>query len=61
MYNIPEHFVGVVGDTENDVSMFVNFENSYCMNHATEEVKKEATTIVNSVKEALDIFQKIEG
>ncbi|SJZ45700.1 HAD-IIB family hydrolase [Anaerorhabdus furcosa] len=61
MYNIPEHFVGVVGDTENDVSMFVNFKNSYCMNHATEEVKKEATTIVNSVKEALDIFQKIDG
>ncbi|MEG0076526.1 MAG: HAD-IIB family hydrolase [Anaerorhabdus sp.] len=61
MYNIPDHRVGVVGDTENDASMFYNFKNSYCMDHATDEVKSAATTIVTSVKEALEQFMEIEN
>lgn len=40
--------VAVVGDSGNDVSMFKEFPNSFCMQHAPSQVKKEARTIIKS-------------
>ncbi len=40
--------VAVVGDSGNDVSMFKEFPNSFCMQHAPSQVKKEAKTIIKS-------------
>ncbi|KKB26868.1 hypothetical protein MM26B8_03780 [Mycoplasmopsis meleagridis] len=39
----------VIGDSENDFSMFKRFYNSYVMDNAKEEVKKKANNITNSV------------
>lgn len=49
--NIGEDEVAVVGDSGNDISLFRSFENSFVMNQAAEEVKKEAKTIINSVSD----------
>lgn len=57
-YQLNREQVAVVGDTENDVSMFQCINQSYCMNHAMDHVKKEAAMIVQSVDEALRHFQK---
>ena len=50
--------VGVVGDSENDISMFDVVENSYVMDHASDDVKSHARYTVKNVKEALEIFDK---
>ncbi len=50
--------VGVVGDSENDISMFDVVENSYVMDHASDDVKSHARYTVKNVKEALKIFDK---
>jgi len=39
--------ISVIGDNGNDISMFENFkQNSYCMDHADEHVKKHAKHII---------------
>lgn len=50
--------VGVVGDSDNDISMFDVVENSFVMDHASDDVKSHARFTVKSVKEALEIFEK---
>lgn len=49
--NINEDEVAVVGDSGNDVSLFKSFKNSFVMNQAAPEVKKEAKQVVNSVSD----------
>ena len=46
--------VYVVGDSENDVSMFKVTKNSYCIDHAEDAVKANASHIVSSVSEMIE-------
>ena len=39
----------VVGDSGNDVPLFINFPNSFVMKQAPEEVKEKAKYVVESV------------
>lgn len=39
--------VAVVGDSFNDLSMFKNYEHSYCMSHSDEELRKQATNTID--------------
>ncbi len=41
----------VVGDSGNDIPLFENFENSFCMSQAHESVKKKAKHIIKGVYE----------
>lgn len=43
-----------IGDSENDIPMFHVSKTSYCIEHATNEVKKHSTYIVRSVEEAIE-------
>lgn len=47
-----------IGDSENDISMFQTAEISYCMAHAPEYVKKEATYVVPRFSDAVTHFMK---
>ncbi|MDD6466581.1 MAG: HAD hydrolase family protein, partial [Erysipelotrichaceae bacterium] len=58
IYNLKEHEVAVVGDNQNDISMFFATPNSFAMSTATDQVKKYAKYTVNSVAEAIDIIMK---
>lgn len=53
-YNINPNDVYVVGDNENDVSMFNEFSNSFVMNTAKEHVKAQANFMVNLVGDVID-------
>ena len=55
-YNIDLCDVAVVGDSNNDVNMFEITSNSYCMDHADEEVSKHANHIVKDVAQAIKEF-----
>ena len=55
--NIREEDTYVVGDSGNDVPLFHNFENSFVMSHASEEVKKEAKNVVDSVADLKDFIK----
>ena len=48
-YHIKEDEVMVVGDSGNDVPLFINFPNSFVMKQAPEEVKEKAKYVVESV------------
>lgn len=54
LYGLQEHEVAVVGDNQNDISMFFTTKYSYCMSSATPQVQKYAHTIVDSVAEVID-------
>lgn len=61
IYGLEEHEVAVVGDNQNDISMFFTTPHSYVMSTATPQVKKYASKVVDSVAEAIeDIMQKNE-
>lgn len=61
IYGLEEHEIAVVGDNQNDISMFFTTHNSYCMSTATSQVQKYASKIVDSVAEAIeDILKKNE-
>lgn len=53
-YQIAKEDVYVVGDSENDISMFTVTDNSYCIDHAEEKVKNSATHVVASVSEMIE-------
>lgn len=55
-YGVTCDDVYVVGDSENDVSMFKVTKNSYCINHAEDKVKEQASHIVSSVCDMIDIL-----
>jgi len=56
LYNLKEHEIAVVGDNQNDVSMFFSTPNSFVMSTAHDNVKKYAKYTVDSVAEAIDII-----
>ena len=51
--------VAVVGDSGNDLVMFKNFENSFCMEHSEQEIKNQAKYIVKRVYILKDYIDKI--
>lgn len=51
--NISE--VIVAGDSDNDIEMFKEFSNSYCIDHAEDRVKSYANNIVDSVATLVDL------
>lgn len=51
--------VAVVGDSGNDIPMFEMFDHSFCMSHSDDFVKNYASTVVDSVADAIKIIQKI--
>ncbi len=57
-YNIPIENIGVIGDSENDISMFNYSKNRFAMKNGIESLKNKADYIVESVAEALKIFTK---
>lgn len=61
LYGLEEHEIAVVGDNQNDISMFFTTPHSYVMSTATPQVKKYANMVVDSVAEAIeDIMRKNE-
>ena len=50
--------VAVIGDSGNDVSMFKEFEHSFVMSHAPEEIKKFASTVVDNVYDLKNYIMK---
>jgi hydroxymethylpyrimidine pyrophosphatase-like HAD family hydrolase len=50
-YGLKNEEVLVVGDGVNDISMLKRFKNSIAMDHAKEEVKKEALSIIKDFKD----------
>ena len=48
MYNINKDEVAVVGDSGNDIPLFEEFENSFVMANAPEEVKQKAKVRLKS-------------
>ena len=44
------------GDSENDISMFKESKQSFCMAHAAEVVKKEATDIIENFYEVMNLI-----
>ena len=48
-YDINTDEVLVAGDSGNDIPLFENFENSFAMNHAPEEIKAKAKYVIESV------------
>lgn len=49
--NYENNEVAVIGDDINDVTMFKMFENSFVMDHASDEVKKYAKNIIVNFKD----------
>lgn len=54
---IKEDEVIVIGDAENDISMFKNFRHSFCMSHSDDETKKWANHIVDYVYQIEDFLK----
>lgn len=57
MLNLKECETAVIGDSGNDVPLFKNFENSFCMAQAHESVRSEAKHIVTGVYELEDYLK----
>lgn len=53
-----EH-IAYIGDAENDIPLFQSLTNTYVMESAVPEVKKEARTVVQSVSQAIEERMKI--
>ncbi len=53
-YGICEDEIAVIGDSYNDVQMMRTFKHSFCMSHAPEEIRKQATYAVESVAECIE-------
>lgn len=58
-YGIKEDEIAVIGDSYNDLKMIQTFKHSFCMSHAPESIKNEATYIVEDVSECIDMILKI--
>lgn len=50
--------IACIGDSFNDISMFELTPYSFAMSHAHDSVKEEASYVVNSVKEAVEIIRR---
>ena len=51
--------IAVIGDSGNDLSMFELTPYSFCINHASDDVKDEANYIVHNVAEAIRTVKQI--
>ncbi len=56
-YQLGMDQMAVVGDSDNDVSMFKAAEISFCMDHSEKEVQDQATFVVKNVREALELIE----
>ena len=56
MYNCTIDEVAVIGDNENDISMFDVCPMSFCMDHANDDILSHAAYKVNSVAKAIEII-----
>ena len=54
LLKIEPNSVAVVGDSFNDLSMFQNFDHSYCMSHSEEVLKKQAQHVIDMVYEVIN-------
>ena len=52
--------VAVIGDSYNDLFLFEEFEHSFVMSHASEEIKKYAKYQVDSVAAAIQIAKELK-
>ena len=57
-YGLPRENVIVIGDSENDISMFEAAGYSYAMSHAAAEVQSKASATADSVAEAIELSLK---
>lgn len=57
-YNIDEDHIGVIGDSENDISMFLHAKYRFAMRNGIKPLKEKANYIVDNVNEAIKIFTK---
>jgi Cof subfamily protein (haloacid dehalogenase superfamily) len=55
-FGIPTEEIAVIGDSQNDISMFNITTHSFVMANAKEDVKQHAKYVVNSVKDAVEII-----
>ena len=55
MYNISQEDIIVAGDSENDIPMFKVANRSYCIDHASKHVADQATHIIKSVAEIIEL------
>ena len=53
--------IAVVGDNENDLSMFRVIPASYCIDHAAPAIQAAASRSVASVAQALALAREIKG
>lgn len=58
-YNISLDEVATMGDSPNDICMLKNIKYSFAMNKSNEDVKESASYVVNSVRDAIEMIQKI--
>lgn len=58
-YGLPRESIIVIGDSENDISMFEAAGYSYAMSHAAAEVRSKASATADSVAEAIELSLQI--
>ena len=58
-YNVNLDEIATMGDSPNDICMLKNIKCSFVMEKGLDEVKKNATYVVNSVKEGIEVIKKI--
>ncbi len=61
LIGVKEDEVAVIGDSENDITMFDNFKNSFVMSHAKDFVKAKANTEVEGVFSLRDYVLTEDG
>lgn len=60
MKKFPVDHVYYIGDSSNDVTLFRLLDNSFVMSQAMDSVKKEANYVVDNVKEAIEMAERME-
>ena len=58
-YNVNLDEIATMGDSPNDICMLKNIKCSFVMEKGLDEVKKNATYVVNSVKEGIEVIKRI--
>lgn len=58
-YNVTLDEIATLGDSPNDICMLENMKYSFAMTSGKDEVKKSASYVVGSVKDAIDMIRKI--
>ena len=58
-YNVTVDEIATMGDSPNDICMLKDIKYSFAMDKSQDEVKKNASYVVSSVKEGIEIIKKI--